>query len=277
MAHVGRGGAGHATHAEGGDPLRGERRAVVAVLFLLAALSWVWLLHQAGRGDAATMGPTMGMAAPLFLLMWTVMMVAMMLPAAAPMVVTFHRVQAGRRQRGSGFVSTWIFVAGYLTVWTMAGVGAFAAAVGAEAIARRTGLASADAARIGGMLIVLAGLYQVTPWKGACLTRCRTPMMFIVTSWRDGNGGAFRMGVAHGAYCLGCCWLLFLILFPLGVMNIAAMAAITVVVTAEKTLPFARGIARIVAMALIAYGIAVLIEPPLLPTFMGEGGSAMPS
>ena len=148
------------------------------------------------------MGPTMGMAAPLFLVMWVVMMIAMMFPAAAPMIVTFHRVQAGRRQRGSGFVSTWVFVAGYLAVWTLAGAVAFAAAVAAEVVARNAGLTPATAARIGGALILLAGLYQLTPWKDVCLTQCRTPTMFIVTSWREGAGGALRMGALHGAYLI---------------------------------------------------------------------------
>lgn len=258
------------------DRLRLERVLLLGLVFALAAASWVWLLRQAARLDEMAMGPTMGMAAPLFLVMWVVMMIAMMFPAAAPMIVTFHRVQAGRRQRGSGFVSTWVFVAGYLAVWTLAGAVAFAAAVAAEVVARNAGLTPATAARIGGALILLAGLYQLTPWKDVCLTQCRTPTMFIVTSWREGAGGALRMGALHGAYCLGCCWLLFLVLFPLGVMNIAAMAAITVLIVAEKTLPWGRRIAWASAVVLIAFGVVVLAAPTALPTFLGDGGTMMP-
>ena len=102
----------------------------------------------------------------------------------------------------------------------------------------RAALSSTTAARIGGAVITLAGIYQLTPLKDLCLSKCRTPITFIMTSWRDGAVGALRMGLLHGAYCLGCCWLLFVILFPLGIMNIAAMAVITLIVFAEKTLPW---------------------------------------
>jgi predicted metal-binding membrane protein len=182
----------------------------------------------------------------------------------------------GRRQRGVAFVSTWVFVAGYLAVWTLAGVVAFAAAVAAEAVAQWAGLSTATAARIGGALLVLAGLYQFTPWKNVCLIHCRTPTMFIVTFWREGVGGAFWMGAIHGSFCLGCCWLLFLVLFPLGIMNIAAMAVITFLVFAEKTLPWGHRIAQMAAVVLIIYGGTVLIKLTLLPTLMSGSGMMMP-
>jgi predicted metal-binding membrane protein len=204
------------------------------------------------------------------------MMVAMMFPTAAPMILTFHRVQASRRRRGEAFVSTWVFVAAYLVVWTAAGVVAYAGALLAEALGDRAGLAPAAAARIGGAVIVAAGLFQLTPLKDLCLAKCRTPMSFIMTSWRDGAAGALRMGLLHGAYCLGCCWLLFVILFPLGIMNVAAMALITLVIFAEKTLPWGRAAARAVAAALVAYGVAVIVAPRILPTYAPGGGMAMP-
>jgi predicted metal-binding membrane protein len=209
----------------------------------------------------------MGLRAPLFLAIWVIMMVAMMFPTAAPMILTFHKVQAGKRQRGEAFVSTWIFVAAYLLVWSLSGVAAYAGALAAEAVAARTALSPATAARVGGAVIVAAGLYQLTPLKDLCLSKCRTPITFIMTSWRDGAEGALRMGLLHGAYCLGCCWLLFVILFPLGIMNIAAMAVITLVIFAEKTLPWGRTAVRAAAAALIVYGSIVLAAPQLLPTF----------
>jgi hypothetical protein len=162
--------------------------------------------------------------APLFLAIWVIMMVAMMFPAAVPMILTFHKVQTGKRERGDAFVSTWMFVAAYILVWALAGVAAYAGALAAETIAVRAAISSTTAARIGGAVIILAGIYQLTPLKDRCLSNCRTPITFIMTSWRDGAVGAMRMGLLHGAYCLGCCWLLFVILFPLGIMNIAAMA-----------------------------------------------------
>jgi predicted metal-binding membrane protein len=200
----------------------------------------------------------------------------MMFPTAAPMILTFHKVQAGKRERGDAFVSTWMFVAAYILVWTLAGVAAYAGALAAEAITVRAGLSSTTAARIGGAVIMLAGIYQLTPLKDLCLSKCRTPITFIMTSWRDGAVGALRMGLLHGAYCLGCCWLLFVILFPLGIMNVAAMAVITLLVFAEKTLPWGRLAPRVTAASLVTYGAVVIAAPQVLPTFQKDSG-AMPT
>jgi predicted metal-binding membrane protein len=244
-----------------------QRNIIFVLLVVIAAAAWgVLLLEQMSMGMAMTT-PTMGLRAPLFLTIWVIMMVAMMFPTAAPMIVTFNKVQASKRQRGEAFVSTWIFVAAYLLVWALSGVVAYAGALTAEAIAARTALSPAAAARIGASVLVGAGLYQFTPWKNICLSKCRTPISFIMTSWHDGAAGALRMGLLHGAYCLGCCWLLFVILFPLGIMNIAAMAVITLVIFAEKSLPWGRAVARAAAVALIVYGSAVVIAPQNLPTF----------
>jgi predicted metal-binding membrane protein len=202
------------------------------------------------------------------------MMVAMMFPTAAPMILTFHKVQASKRQRGESFVATWVFVAAYLLVWAVSGVVAYLGAVAAEAIASRAALSANTAARIGGGVLIVAGLYQLSPLKDVCLAKCRTPISFIMTSWRDGVGGALRMGLLHGTYCLGCCWLLFVILFPLGIMNLAAMAVITLVIFAEKTVPWGRLVARMTAGALVAYGVAVLVVPQALPTFVPGGDMA---
>jgi predicted metal-binding membrane protein len=260
------------------DSLAVQRNVILGLLSVLAAASWALLVWQtAGAGmDMAIATPTMGMRAPVFLTTWVVMMVAMMFPTAAPMILTFHQVQASRRARGEAFVSSWVFVAAYLLVWTLSGVVAYAGAFAAEALAARAALSHATAARIGGAILVLAGAYQFTPLKDLCLAKCRTPVGFIMTSWRDGAAGALRMGLLHGGYCLGCCWLLFVILFPLGIMNITAMAVITLVVFAEKTLPWGRLIVRGTAVVLVAYGAAVMVAPRALPTFMERGGMAMP-
>jgi predicted metal-binding membrane protein len=211
------------------------------------------------------MTPTAGMEAPLFLAMWVAMMVAMMFPTAAPMILTFATVQRGKQARGQAFVPTWVFVLAYLLVWTAFGVAAYGAALVAEALAMRSPWLMDNGPRIGGLLLVLAGLYQLSPLKTACLSKCRTPLSFIMTSWRDGYGGAFRMGLEHGWYCTGCCWLLFLILFPLGVMNIAAMVLLTALIFAEKSLPVGPQVARGAAVALIVYGAMVIAMPGLLP------------
>jgi predicted metal-binding membrane protein len=252
-----------------------QRNTILGLLLALAVAAWALLLawHGSDSGMGMAMAsPTMGLRAPLFLTIWVTMMVAMMFPAAAPMVLTFHRVQAGRRERGSAFVPTWVFVAGYMLIWTLAGAAAYLAASAAEAVAAHAGLSREAAARIGGAVLVAAGLYQLSPLKDLCLSKCRTPLGFIMTSWREGTLGTLRMGLLHGAYCLGCCWLLFAILFPLGLMNIAAMAVLTALVFAEKTLPWSRWAARGTAVVLIAYGALVIGYPRALPTFpVGSG------
>ena len=260
------------------NPLSVQRNVILGLLLALAAGAWAALLWQSADADMdMTMAsPTMGLRAPLFLAIWVTMMVAMMFPTAAPMILTFHKVQAGKRERGDAFVSTWIFVAAYILVWALAGVAAYAGALAAEAIAVRASLSSTTAARVGGAVIMLAGIYQLTPLKDLCLSKCRTPITFIMTSWRDGAAGALRMGLLHGAYCLGCCWLLFVILFPLGIMNIAAMAVITLLVFAEKTLPWGRLAPRATAAALVAYGAMVIAAPQVLPTFQKDS-TAMPT
>jgi predicted metal-binding membrane protein len=260
------------------NPLSVQRNVILGLLLALAAGAWAALIWQGADADMdMTMASsTMGLRAPLFLAIWVTMMVAMMFPTAAPMILTFHKVQAGKRERGDAFVSTWMFVAAYILVWTLAGVAAYAGALAAETIAVRAALSSTTAARIGGAVIILAGIYQLTPLKDLCLSKCRTPITFIMTSWRDGVVGALRMGLLHGAYCLGCCWLLFVILFPLGIMNIAAMAVITLIVFAEKTLPWGRLAPRATAAALVAYGAVVIAAPQVLPTFQ-QDGVAMPA
>jgi len=257
------------------DPISFQRNVILGLLLALAAAAWATIVWQgaAANMDMAIDSPTMGLRAPLFLAIWVIMMMAMMFPAAAPMILTFHKVQAGKRQRGEVFVSTWIFVAAYLFLWGLSGVAAYAGAFAAEAFAAHAALSPATAARGGGIVLVAAGFYQLTPLKDLCLSKCRTPISFIMTSWRDGAAGALCMGLLHGAYCLGCCWLLFVILFPLGIMNIAAMAVITLVIFAEKTLPWGRAAARATAAALITYGSVVVAAPQLLPTF--PAGHAM--
>jgi predicted metal-binding membrane protein len=211
------------------------------------------------------MGLTMGMSAALFILVWIVMMVAMMFPTAAPMILVFARVHAAKRQNEPAFVPTWVFVSAYLLIWTLFGVLTYAGAVWVEELAQQVPWLTANAARLGGGVLALAGLYQLSPLKRSCLSKCRTPLQFILGSWRDGYGGAFRMGLEHGLYCLGCCWLLFVILFPLGIMNVAVMALVTALIFAEKSFPIGQRIARLAALALLAYGVVVMAVPGALP------------
>jgi predicted metal-binding membrane protein len=251
-------------------PLPRERKLILSLLLILAAASWGLLTWQsvAMNSHSMGMGLTMGMSAVFFIAIWVVMMIAMMFPTAAPMILMFTRVYAGKRQQGQAFVPTWVFVGAYLLVWTLLGVLAYPLALLAESLAAQSMWLMSNASRISGALLVLAGLYQLSPLKHLCLTKCRTPLQFILSSWRDGYGGAFRMGFVHGAYCLGCCWFLFVLLFPLGIMNIAVMALLTALIYAEKSFPLGRQISQIAGVALLVYGVIVLFMPAALPTAM---------
>jgi predicted metal-binding membrane protein len=249
-------------------PLQRERNLILGTLILLAAAAWAVLIWQSLMMDDEDMGLTMGMGAPLFIAIWASMMVAIMFPTAAPMILTFARAQANRRERGQVFVPTWLFVSSYLALWIATGVVAYIAAAIGDSLAEDSMWVMENASRIGGAVLVLAGLYQLSPLKTTCLGKCRTPMSFILGSWRDGSGGAVRMGLEHAAYCFGCCWLLFVILFPLGMMNIAAMALITLLIFAEKSLAIGPHVAKTAAVGLIVYGALIIALPGALPTMM---------
>ena len=250
-------------------PLPRERTLILASLLVLAAAAWGVLLWQARATDAEmAMTPTMGMGAALFLAIWVAMMVAIMFPTAAPMILVFTRVQAGKARQGGVVVPTWVFVLAYLAVWSALGVVAYLGAVLAERLADRSMWVMDHAGQLGGLVLIAAGLYQLTPLKRICLSKCRTPLGFIMTSWRSGTGGAIRMGVEHGLYCAGCCWLLFVILFPLGMLNIVALALVTALIFAEKVFPLGRQLAWLAGAVLVAYGVLVLVMPDALPTTM---------
>lgn len=249
-------------------PLSRERNLILAALLILAAGAWVVVIQQSRASDDEMMSLTMGMGAPVFIGIWVLMMVAMMFPAAAPMILTFSAIQAGKRDRGQTWTPTWVFVAAYLLVWTTFGILAYLAAVGAQRLADESMWLMDHATSIGGGVLIAAGLYQLTPLKRACLTKCRTPLQFIMTSWRDGYAGAFRMGTLHGLYCLGCCWFLFVILFPLGIMNVAVMALLTALIFAEKSLTWGVMLSRVSAVILVGYGLLVLLDVVKLPGAM---------
>ncbi len=242
--------------------LQREHALFLAPLLILAAASWALLIWQAGMMNG--MGLTMGMGIGLFLAVWMVMMVAMMFPATAPMNLTFVRVQRERHSGRRAFVSTWIFVGAYLLIWTLFGGLAYLGANAASELARTVPWFMTNATRIGGGVLILAGLYQFTPCKRVCLAKCCMRQQFLLEGWRDGHGGAFRMGLLHGLSCLGANWLLCVLLFPLGLMNIAAMAVLTVLIFAEKVFPQPERFAWVAGLALILYGALVIVVPAAL-------------
>ncbi|MGH7906826.1 MAG: DUF2182 domain-containing protein [Candidatus Binataceae bacterium] len=184
--------------------------------------------------------------------MWAVMMVAMMLPSASPMILMYARIA-----RASGAPATrriCVFVFGYVAIWTMFS----AAAALLQYFLQRASLLSTDlriAPLVGGVVLALAGLYQLLPLKQVCLRHCHSPIGFLISKWRDGAMGAFTMGLEHGAFCVGCCWMLMALLFVMGVMNLFWVAIIAVFVLFEKIAPWSRAIAGTAGIALIASGI----------------------
>ena len=249
-------------------PLVRERNLIITLLLVLAAASWVILIWQSTRSDKMAMGFTMGSGAPLFLGVWVVMMVATMFPAEAPMVLMFARVYAAKREQGKPFVPTWIFVSSYLVSWSLFGVLAYGVALVADVMVMQSMWLMSNTSFIGGVLIVLAGLFQLSPLKNACLSKCRSPLNFLLNSWRDGYVGCFRMGFEHGLFCIGCCWALMIILFPLGMLNVGAMAAVALLIFVEKTVPIGNWIAKVAAAMLVVYGMLVIFVPGMLPTMV---------
>jgi len=195
---------------------------------------------------------------------WVTMMAAMMLPAAAPMVLLFAKVSDSRRGQAS-FVPTWVFVAGYIAVWTVYGLAAYG--IYRAIVAAGTDWLAWDRAGpyIAGGALVAAGLYELTPLKDVCLRHCRSPLHFVLGAWRPGRLGAFLMGVEHGGYCVGCCWGLMVALFALGVMSLFWMAVVAAMIFAQKILPRGELLTRVFAVALVAFGIWVAAAPGSVP------------
>jgi predicted metal-binding membrane protein len=198
--------------------------------------------------------------AAFMFVMWVVMMVAMMVPSAAPMILIFHRVASDRLTQGQPAVPTAVFLGGYLAVWA----GFSALATGAQWLLHDAALLSPGMAAasplLGGALLVAAGVFQLTPLKHACLTRCRTPLGFLLTEWREGVRGAWVMGLRHGMFCTVCCWALMALLFVGGVMNLLWVAALAIVVLGEKVLPRGDVLGRLGGVALIAWGAWVALH-----------------
>ena len=190
--------------------------------------------------------------------MWAVMMVGMMAPSASPMLLLFAGTRAGRANRGVS-LTTLAFGLGYIAVWAAFSAAATLAQYGLHEAAMLSPAMASSSARLSGAILVAAGLYQLTPWKGKCLTHCRSPLGFLMTNWRDGARGAFTMGLRHGLYCLGCCWALMCVLFVVGVMNLVWIAALTIFVLVEKIGPAGAIVARLSGAAMIVLGIAAIV------------------
>ena len=245
---------------------RAVSMSILGGLAVLAALAWlvtIWQAREAGALMMAgvpmslDMGGSLGLSSVvLFLVIWLVMMAAMMFPSVWPVVLIYAAVI---RARGRGSVP--LFVVGYLLAWESLGVLAYAGYIGAGvALASVTGPADRLAA-LTGAIVIVAGLYQFTPLKRACLAHCQGPMEYLAAHWRAGRWGALRMGLAHGAYCLGCCWGLMLALFALGVMDLRWMATVSAVIAVEKLGPRHRLVPAAVGLGLVLLGLVIAFWP----------------
>jgi predicted metal-binding membrane protein len=234
-------------------------------LVLLAAMAWTILIRQTQTaGDMDQGMAAMGaepMSALIFLPLWISMMVAMMFPAVAPVVSLFATINGKRRAMGQRATPTWIFLSGYLTVWSLFGVGAYLLSLIVPSLSMMAAGLRIDNPAAAGAVLILAGLYQFSPLKQFCLHHCRSPLSIILHGWRDGRSGAFRMGLAHGAYCLGCCWGLMLVLFAVGLMNLVWMMILTIVIFIEKVLPYGPRLSKVTALALVLFGLFTLATP----------------
>jgi predicted metal-binding membrane protein len=212
---------------------------------------------MASTGMAGSSWSVGGLAT--FVLAWAVMMAAMMFPAAAPMVLLFRTVATQRQASGNTFVPTWMFVAGYLLVWTAVGVITWVVVQGlSDLVGRLDAPARATWGPLAlGAVLIGAGIYQLTPLKRLCLDHCRSPFAFVMQHWREGYGGALRMGMVHSLYCMGCCWALFAVLVAAGVMSLAWMLLLTLVVFAEKVLPGGQRTSQVVGGAFLILGVVV--------------------
>jgi predicted metal-binding membrane protein len=235
------------------------------VLLLLAGALGTWIVTvQRMRGMDAGPGTDLG-GVGWYLGIWVTMMAAMMFPSAAPMMFLFHRVSQQRAKRGQNFVPTWIFALTYLAVWTVYGLAAYG--IYRLVVHLDTSWLAWDRAGpyIAGGALEAAGVYELTPLKSVCLRHCRSPLHFILGGWRDGWLGAIRMGSEHGAYCVGCCWGLMVVLFALGVMSLTWMAVVAALILAQKLLPRGESLKRVFAVAFVAAGIWVAFAPGSVP------------
>lgn len=240
------------------------RAPVWVGLTAMVALSWLYLAHMhagpSGMVDSmahhatGTKGVELNELLAAFV-MWSVMMVAMMLPTAVPAVSRFLMLASRRNPAQAPAVTTALYVAGYLATWIGYSVPAALAQQAFMQAALLTTVAASASVLMSALILLAAGIFQFTPLKTACLTKCRSPLAFFLAEWRDGKAGAFVLGLRHGSYCLGCCWVLMAVLFVVGVMNLAWMALLTAFLLGEKVAPARWHLSRISGGILIAWGI----------------------
>lgn len=245
--------------------LKRDRWIVLASLLVVIASAWAYIVAGAGmeRVSGASNSMTQTWSADYFLLMlsmWCVMMVAMMLPSAAPMILLFAAINKKNDERGSPVVSTGVFVTGYVAAWGGFSVVATSLQWGLEKLTVLTPMMTSASLPFGSALLIAAGIYQLTPLKHACLRHCRSPIDYLGHRWRSGMIGALVMGLEHGLFCLGCCWVLMALLFYGGIMNLKWIIGLALFVLLEKGAPAGHWVGRFSGVALIVWGTTILLR-----------------
>jgi predicted metal-binding membrane protein len=240
------------------------RLALVAVLFSLAALAW-WATGEQMAGMDGGPGGDLGTLV-WFTGVWIVMMAAMMFPSVSPTVALYAKMT-----RRHGLSRPLIFASGYLLVWTATGVLAYGLFQLGDSLFGGSLAWDSGGQWFAGGVLAVAALYELTPLKEMCLSKCRSPLGFLLGRWRDGRLGALEIGARHGAWCVGCCWALMAALFALGVMSLAWMAFVAALIALEKTLPWGRAVTWGVAAVLLILAVAVVAAPESLPGLVVPG------
>jgi predicted metal-binding membrane protein len=223
---------------------------------LVVAIAWIYVVYESRRMTGMSMMSGWTSAdVGLRFLMWTVMMIGMMVPTAIPMTLIYAAAARKAKAQGDPLAPTFVFVAGYVLVWTAFSVAATAGQWALERAALLSPAMKSNSAVLGGLMLLAAGVYQLTPLKTVCLDKCRSPAEMFSLYWR---GSPIRLGMRYGLFCLGCCWVLMALLFVGGVMNLVWVATIAVFVLLEKTAPFGRMLGRLTGVGLVAAGIAAV-------------------
>jgi len=242
--------------------LKKDRTILIISITVIIALSWGYMFYLAGSMSSPEMvmvnpAPRIWNSTDLIFIfvMWAVMMIAMMLPSATPMLLMFSKVNRKDKQLRQPIFLTAIFLLGYLTVWTGFSLLATLFQWYLHNVSLLSSMMVSNNPVFGGVLLVSTGIFQFTSLKKACLNHCRSPLGFLLNEWKDGKSGAFYMGFKHGIFCVGCCWLLMSLLFVTGVMNLLWVAIIAVYVLIEKIIPSGRFVSRATGLIIILYGI----------------------
>ncbi len=243
---------------------RRDRFFLLAGLIGISILAWGYTIALADHSAASEAAvhahtrPWTGVDFAMTFVMWGVMMVAMMAPTAAPMLLALARIDRAQPTPSGPLLPATLFLAGYLLVWTGFSLVATLAQWRLHELALVSASGASNHAAFGGALLLSAGAFQLTPLKQACLSRCRSPLLFLMSAWRPGSSGGLRMGILHGAFCIGCCWALMALMFVAGAMNLLWCAALMLLMLAEKSLPTGRQLGRAAGVGLIVWGVVAL-------------------